>query len=102
MPKHPLVGSERAPLPGARAVGKADPAERLEVTLVLRRRQHDAVQEKVRKIDSGDKWARHLPNEEYIKKLGANDTDPQAVKKSGSQHGLAVVEEHHGRRSVVL
>jgi kumamolisin len=102
MPRNPLVGSERAPLPGARAVGKADPAERLEVTLVLRRRQHDAFQEKVRKIASGDKSERHLTHEEYIQQFGANDTDLQAVKQFASQHGLAVVEEHHGRRSVVL
>jgi kumamolisin len=49
MPKNPLAGSERQPMPGARSIGKADPAERLEVTLVLRHRQHDALQERVRK-----------------------------------------------------
>jgi len=46
MPKNPLIGSERQPLPGARSIGKADPTERLEVTLVLRHRQHDALQER--------------------------------------------------------
>ena len=46
MPKNPLTGSERQPLPGARSIGKADPTERLEVTLVLRHRQHDALQAK--------------------------------------------------------
>jgi kumamolisin len=55
MPNNPLVGSERKPLPGARSIGKADPGERLEVTLVLRPRQYDALQERVRKIAAGDK-----------------------------------------------
>jgi len=65
MPKNPLTGSERQPLPGARSIGKADPTERLEVTLVLRHRQHDALQERVRKIAAGDKSERHLTHDEY-------------------------------------
>ena len=81
MPKHPLVGSERAPLPGARAVGKADPSERLEVTLVLRHRQQDALQERVRKIAAGDKSERHLTHEEYDQQFGAEATDIEAVKQ---------------------
>ena len=36
MALHPLEGSERQPLPGASAVGKADPAERLQVSMLLR------------------------------------------------------------------
>ncbi|HEY1430042.1 MAG TPA: S53 family peptidase, partial [Stellaceae bacterium] len=102
MPKNPLIGSERKPLPGAHSIGKADPSERLEVTLVLRHRQHDALQERVRKIAAGDKSERHLTHEEYDQQFGADASDIQAVKKFAHQHGLAVVEEHHGRRTVVL
>jgi kumamolisin len=102
MPRNPLVGSERAPLPGARSMGKADPAERLEVTLVLRHRQHDDLQERVRKIAAGDKSERHLTHDEYAQQFGADTNDLQAVRQFASQHGLAVVEEHQGRRSVVL
>ena len=64
MPRNPLAGSERTPLPGARAVGKADPSERLEVTLVLRHREHEALQERVRNIAAGDKSERHLTHDE--------------------------------------
>ena len=71
MPKNPLVGSERKPLPGARSIGKADPGERLEVTLVLRHRQHERLQERVRKIAAGDKSERHLTHEEYDQQFGA-------------------------------
>jgi kumamolisin len=79
MPRNPLAGSERTPLPGARAVGKANPAERLEVTLVLRHRQHDALQERVRKIAIRDKSQRHLTHEEYAQLFGAEPADIQAV-----------------------
>ncbi|HEX4614470.1 MAG TPA: S53 family peptidase, partial [Stellaceae bacterium] len=102
MPRHPLVGSERKPLPGARSIGKADPAERLEVTLVLRHRQHEQLQERVRKIAAGDKSERHLTHEEYDQQFGADSTDIQAVKQFANQHGLAVVDEHPGRRHVVI
>ena len=47
MPKYPLVGSERQPLPGARSVGKADPSERLEVTVLVRRGAGDKLKERV-------------------------------------------------------
>ena len=102
MPKNPLVGSERKPLPGARSIGKADPGERLEVTLVLRHRQHEQLEERVRKIAAGDKSERHLTHEEYDQQFGADLTDIQAVKQFANQHGLAVVDEHAGRRHVVL
>src|SRR5215469_737531 len=102
MPKNPLAGSERTPLLGARSVGKANPSERLEVTVVLRHRQHDALQERVRKIATGDKSQRHLTHDEYAQQFGAATTDIQAVRKFAHQHGLAVVEEHQGRRAVVL
>jgi kumamolisin len=81
MPKNPLIGSERKPLPGAHSIGKADPAERLEVTLVLRHRQHDQLQERVRKIAAGDKSERHLTHDEYAQQFGADPTDIQAVKQ---------------------
>jgi kumamolisin len=102
MPRNPLAGSERTPLPGARAVGQANPAERLEVTVVLRHRQHDALQERVRKIAIRDKSQRHLTHEEYAQQFGAEPADIQAVEKFANQHGLTVVEEDQGRRAVVL
>src|ERR1700730_4853495 len=102
MPRNPLASSERTPLPGARAVGKANPAERLEVTVVLRHRQHDALQERVRKIAIRDKSQRHLTHEEYAQQFGAEPADIQAVEKFANQHGLTVVEEDQGRRAVVL
>ncbi len=41
MARNPLKGSERQPMRGGKAVGKADPSERLEVSVLLRRRDGD-------------------------------------------------------------
>jgi kumamolisin len=49
MARHPLKGSERQLLPGAKFVGKADPAERLEVSVLLRRHSDTALTEHVKK-----------------------------------------------------
>ena len=50
MAKNPLEGSERQPLPGAKAVAKADPAERLEVSVLLRRSNADRLKERVKQV----------------------------------------------------
>jgi kumamolisin len=102
MPRNPLAGSERQPLHGARSIGKADPAERLEVSVILRHRQPDELKEKVRKLAAGDKTERHLTHEEYAQQFGANPADIAAVRQFAARHGLAVVEEHPARRTVVL
>src|SRR5271157_4580175 len=102
MPGHPLTGSERQPLPGARAVGKADPAERLEVAVVVRHRAGAALRDRVTKLASGDRSQRHLTREEYAQQHGADPADIAAVKQFANAHGLAVVPEEPARRTVVL
>ena len=42
-----LVGSERKEMRGAKAVGNADPAERIEVSVLLRRSNADALKERM-------------------------------------------------------
>ncbi|MGA9011913.1 MAG: S53 family peptidase [Acetobacteraceae bacterium] len=102
MARHPLKGSERQPLPGAKSVGKADPAERLEVSVLLRRRSGTALTEHVKKLTSREKSDRHLSREEFERQFGADNADMAAVKKFAGAQGLAVVQEHAGRRTVVL
>jgi hypothetical protein len=58
--RHPLKSSERQPLRGARAVGKADPAERLEVTILLRRRNGGVLTERVKKLAKRQDVGGHL------------------------------------------
>jgi kumamolisin len=102
MARHPLKGSERRPLPGAKAVGKADPAERLEVSVLLRRRNADALQERVGKLALRDRTGGHLSREEFERQFGADGSDIAAVRAFAHTHGLSVVQEHAGRRTVVL
>jgi len=89
-------------MPGARVVAKADPAERLEATVVLRHRQHEALQEKVRRLSTADNAERHLTHIEYAQQFGADPADVDALRQFASRHGLAVVEEHPARRTIVL
>jgi kumamolisin len=102
MPKYPLVGSERQPLQGARSVGKADPSERLEVTVLVRRGASDKLKERMSKLAAGDKSAGHVTREEFAAEYGADPADIAAVKTFANTHGLAVVQEHAGRRTVIL
>ena len=47
-----LKGSERTTLPGARVIGPADPAERLEVSVLVRRRSLQTLQTRVAALAS--------------------------------------------------
>ncbi len=102
MARYSLKGSERRPLPGARAVGEADPTERLEVSVLLRRRGGAAMTAHVEKLAHRESAGGHLSREEFDRRYGADPTDIAAVKKFAGAHGLAVVQEHAGRRTVVL
>ncbi len=102
MAQHPLKGSERQPLPGAKSVGKADPGERLEVSVLLRRRGGAALTEHAKKVVNREKGGGYLSRREFEQRFGADDADIAVVKKFAGAHGLAVVQEHAGRRTVVL
>jgi kumamolisin len=101
-PRHILKGSERQPLPGAKPVGKVDPAERLEVSVLLRRRNAAALAERVKKLARRESADNHMSREQFEDQFGADATDIAAIRKFAGAHGLAVVQEHAGRRTVVL
>jgi kumamolisin len=101
MARHPLKGSERQALPEARSVGKADLAERLEVSVLLRRQNDASLKNHVRQLSVRHK-ASHLSREEFERQFGADSKDIAVVRKFASAHGLSVVQEHAGRRTVVL
>jgi kumamolisin len=86
----------------ARAVGKADPAERLEVSVILQHRAGDALADRVAKLTGGDRSDRHLKREEFAQQFGAYPNDILAVRQFAQRHGLAIVEEDAARRTVVL
>ena len=102
MANHVLKGSERHLLTGAKSVAKADPTERLEVTVLVRRRAADALRERVKKLMSPGSQREHLKREDFAQQFGAEPSDIQEVKKFASSHDLAVVQEDPARRTVVL
>jgi kumamolisin len=100
--KSPLKGSERQPLPGARAIGKADPTERLEVTVLVRARAGDKLNERVGKLAAGKKTPPPLSREAFAAAHGADPADISAVTAFAAKNNLAVVQEDAARRTVVL
>jgi len=102
MARQALAGSDRQPVPGARSVGPADPAEHLEVSVVLRHSTADILREKLRKLAGGDRSGGHFAREEFARRFGARREDIDAVRAFAAAHGLAVVAANAARRTVVL
>lgn len=102
MANRALKGSERKPMEGAHSVGKADPNERLEVTVLLRHRAAEALHDHVKQLHVTSARPKHMAREEFASKFGADPKDIQEVKKFAASHGLTVVREDAARRSVHL
>ena len=98
----PLKGSERLPVAGARVIGAAEPTERLEVTVLVRRNAREDFASRVAAIASGRPPGATLTREEFAKRHGADASDLKAVRAFAQASGLAVVQEHPARRTVVL
>jgi kumamolisin len=97
-----LLGSHREPLPGARAVGKSNPAERLEVTVLVRRQNAGQFKEKVANLAAGGRSDGHMKHADLAKEFGASPADMAAVTNFAKNHDLAVVQQDAARRAVVL
>ncbi|MFZ0639609.1 MAG: S53 family peptidase [Candidatus Acidiferrales bacterium] len=97
-----LKGSTRKELPGARRVGPADPNQRVQVTVFLRRgeaRPFPAMDE----LGSRPvRTRRYLSREEFAAAHGARPEDLAAVRRFAEQYGLEVSSESRPRRSVLL
>jgi kumamolisin len=98
----PLKGSERSALAGSRVIAAAEPSERLEVTVLVRRKAGKDFAARVADIASGRASGKCLSREEFAKLHGADASDLAAVRAFANANGLAVVQEHSGRRTVVL
>jgi kumamolisin len=97
-----LKGSERAAMPGARVVAPAGPTERLEVTVLVRRRAAAAMHARAAQLAAGNASAGYLTREEFASRHGADAADLAAVRAFAGAQGLVVVLEHAARRTVVL
>jgi kumamolisin len=99
MARHPLKGSAKALLPGAQVVGKADPAERLEVSVRLRRRDQAGFESHLAAVTGGGQPISH---ESYVEQFGADPADIAAVEAFAAVNGLHPVQQDRARRTVVL
>jgi kumamolisin len=102
MARVPLKGSERDLLSGSRALGPADPTERVQVTVLLRRRSSQAFRDRVNSLAQADRTSGHMSREEFARQFGADPADIAAVRTFAANHGLSVVAEHPERRTVLL
>jgi kumamolisin len=97
-----LKGSERVALPGARTLAPAESTERMEVSVVVRRRAAREMRSRVTSLASGDRSLNVMSRDEFAKAHGAEASDLSVVRGFANAHGLAVLEEHAARRTVVL
>jgi kumamolisin len=101
MSKILLKGSERTAVPGARVVAPANPDERLEVSVLVRRRGMQALKSRLAGGLAGQKIP-HLSREEFAREHGADPADFAKVRVFAEARGLRVLEEHGARRTVIL
>ncbi len=100
--KHPLPGSERTVAAGSKVVGQCDPAERIEVFVILRRQQQAQFDALMSRIEAGDPTVKPLSREALAKDYGAAPDDVAKVKSFATAQGLTVVREDPAARSVLL
>jgi kumamolisin len=98
-----LKGSERRPGASARLLGPADPNEKMEATIVLRRRP-DALQLPDYKhfLTGPPAGGRRMGDDEFAAKYGASQDDIDRVVKFATAQGLSIVETSAARRNVVI
>jgi len=90
-----IQGSERRPIPGARAIGRTHPEQRIEVSVVLRPGTP---------IPSPRRGMARMSHEEFAQRHGATSQDIEAIRQFARENGLTVVEHPRqaARRTVVL
>lgn len=98
-----LKGSSRAPLPGATRIGPADAAEKIQVTVILRRGSSPGEFPSDAELGRGIPSERtYLTREGFAAKHGARAADIDAVRAFAVEHGLEVVSAEPARRTVIL
>jgi kumamolisin len=97
-----LKGSERAAVHGARRLSAADPAQGMQVTVIVRRRAQQSLQARVAALSSETRRHEYLTREEFADRHGADASDLKAVRAFAAAQGLTVVLEHAARRTVIL
>jgi kumamolisin len=89
-----LAASHRAPLPASTVLGPADPHERIEVSVYLRRRQPLPTD-----LTTG---GHYVTRDELRERYGADEADVDRVGAALVRHNLAVVAADTGARRLTI
>jgi kumamolisin len=102
MPHVILHGSHRVALPGSRVLGPAEPGERMEVSVIVRRGAAADMHSRVLALARGDRSRPCMSRAEFAGQHSAEAADLAAVRRFAESYGLSVLEEHAARRTVIL
>jgi kumamolisin len=90
-------------MPGAQSIGKADAAERLEVSVLVRRHSPTAIRTQVSALLHRRQAAGgHIKRADFAGQHGASEQDLASVRAFATHYGLAVTQQDAARRTIVL
>ncbi len=95
----PLPGSERNLPSDAQLVGPCSPASLITVTLYLRPRNREELQQRLQQLQRSSE---QLTPDQFAERYGADPADLDQVRNFAQRHGLQVIEADPARRSVRL
>lgn len=98
----PLLGSERTPVSGARAVAPTEPTESIDVTLRLRRKASIPKGLVERLGATLPARRRYLTHAQLEQRFGAASADLRAVRQFARSRDLALVSENAAARTVTV
>src|SRR5215469_6843146 len=87
-----LRGSERRALPQSQMIGKADPNSRIQVTVLVCRRNSNLPEPR----------SERLTREEFASRFGADPADVERLEAFAANYDLTVMQVDLARRTVVL
>src|ERR1700722_15349411 len=98
-----LKGSERAALPGGQDVRPADPKQRIQVSVLLRRGSQAGEFPSAAKLGAQlPRQRKYLTRDEFAKTHGASAADIQKIRAFAAEYHLKVVSEDRASRMVKL
>jgi kumamolisin len=101
--RKPVPGSEKGPMPKAKAAGKVDPTETIEVSVLLRPRTDARAAPSERNVTSPEMGSREYATREALAaERGASPDDIAKVEAFARDHNLTVVQTSIPRRTIKL
>src|SRR5579875_133953 len=101
--KIPLVGSQRSALRGSRQKGAANPNERIQVTILVRRPTSREIASKIEaNLSRSPRDRQHISREEFRSRHGASEDDISKVELFAKNQGLEVARVDPAQCKVVL